>query len=76
MKMDILQLKKLKVIMKNILDIEQSDLERELQELKDTPEEELMELAKIYEARGLTADTALEVAKQLTAHNALEAHAL
>ncbi|HIB48934.1 MAG TPA: VIT family protein [Flavobacteriaceae bacterium] len=56
-------------------DIEKSDLEREQQELLDTPEEELIELAKIYEKRGLQKATALEVAKQLTAHNALEAHA-
>jgi VIT1/CCC1 family predicted Fe2+/Mn2+ transporter len=56
-------------------DIEKSDLAREKQELIDTPEEELIELAKIYKERGLTAETALEVAKQLTARNALEAHA-
>lgn len=56
-------------------DIEKSDLKREKQELMDTPEEELVELAKIYEERGLTSETALEVARQLTAHNALEAHA-
>ena len=56
-------------------DIEKSDLEREQQELLDTPEEELIELAKIYKKRGLQKATALEVAKQLTAHNALEAHA-
>lgn len=56
-------------------DIEKSDLEREQQELIDTPEEELVELAKIYEERGLKPETALEVATQLTAHNALEAHA-
>lgn len=56
-------------------DIEKSDLEREKQELIDTPEEELKELAKIYEERGLKPTTALEVATQLTAHNSLEAHA-
>lgn len=56
-------------------DIEKSDLEREQQELIDMPEEELMELAKIYENRGLKPETALEVATQLTEHNALEAHA-
>ena len=56
-------------------DVEKSDLAREQQELIDTPEEELLELAKIYESRGLTVETALEVATQLTAHNALEAHA-
>lgn len=56
-------------------DIEKSDLAREKQELIDTPEQELLELAQIYEERGLTPETALEVAQQLTAHNALEAHA-
>ncbi len=56
-------------------DIEKSDLERERRELIDTPDEELIELAKIYEKRGLTPEIALEVAQQLTAHNALEAHA-
>lgn len=56
-------------------DIETADLAREQQELEDTPELELLELAAIYEKRGLDKATALEVAKQLTAHNALEAHA-
>jgi VIT1/CCC1 family predicted Fe2+/Mn2+ transporter len=56
-------------------DVEKSDLAREKQELIDTPQQELVELAKIYEGRGLKAETALEVARQLTAHNALEAHA-
>lgn len=57
------------------VDIEQADLERESLELEVMPEEELKELAKIYEDRGLDEQLALEVAKQLTAHNALEAHA-
>ena len=56
-------------------DTQKSDLARELKELQDTPEEELVELAKIYENRGLDKSTALEVARQLTQHNALEAHA-
>ena len=56
-------------------DIENSDLEREQHELDNTPDEELLELAKIYENRGLKTATALEVAKQLTKHNALQAHA-
>ena len=34
-----------------------------------------MELAEIYEARGVSKEVALEVAKQLTAHDALGAHA-
>lgn len=56
-------------------DIEKADLEREKKELENMPNEELQELANIYENRGLTKVLALEVAKQFTAHNALEAHA-
>ncbi len=56
-------------------DIEKSDLEREKWELENMPELELSELAKIYKKRGLDDELALEVAKQLTAHDALEAHA-
>lgn len=56
-------------------DIEKSDLAREKQELIDTPEEELVELTAIYKERGLKPETALEVARQLTAHDALKAHA-
>jgi len=55
-------------------DIEKADIEREKKELKDMPETELFMLAKIYEQRGLKKETAMEVAKQLTKHNALEAH--
>lgn len=57
------------------LDVETSDLTREERELEEMPEEELNELVSIYQARGLTPALALEVAKQLTAHNAMEAHA-
>ncbi len=56
-------------------DIEKSDLQTEIQELKETPEEELEELANIYEKRGLDRELSLQVAKQLTEHDALEAHA-
>ena len=38
------------------------------------PELELERLAEIYEKRGLQKATALTVAKELTNHNALEAH--
>lgn len=55
-------------------DIEQADIAREAQELADMPEEELAYLAKIYEGRGLQPATALQVAKELTAHDALGAH--
>ncbi len=57
------------------LDVETADLKREGNELARIPKIELDELSKIYEKRGLTSDLAIEVAKQLTAHNALEAHA-
>jgi len=56
-------------------DIETADLEREKKELETMPEIELKELAKIYQKRGLDSKLALEVAKQLTRHDALEAHA-
>ena len=56
-------------------DLEKSDLERERIELRDFPEDELIELAKIYEERGLEKDLALKVAEQLSSHDALGAHA-
>lgn len=56
-------------------DIETADLARERLELDTMPEEELKELAATFIARGVEKDTARDVALQLTAHNALEAHA-
>lgn len=55
-------------------DIEIADIAREAEELKEMPEEELQFLAAIYERRGLKKETALQVAKELTAHDALGAH--
>lgn len=55
-------------------DIENADIERERQELIDTPEEELLMLAKIYENRGLKPETARTVAKEFTENDALGAH--
>lgn len=55
-------------------DIEQADIEREKDELKNMPKEELEMLAQIYRERGLKADTAMLVAKELTEHDALGAH--
>ena len=55
-------------------DIEKADVEREMQELKDMPEIELERLAEIYRKRGLKAETAMTVAKELTKHDALGAH--
>ena len=56
-------------------DTECADLETERQALKDNPKGELKELAGIYRARGLSADLSMQVARELTAHDALEAHA-
>ncbi|RYY62564.1 MAG: VIT family protein [Chitinophagaceae bacterium] len=56
-------------------DIETADLQREQAELATMPEEELIELAAVYQKRGLDKTLSLEVARQLTQHNALEAHA-
>lgn len=56
-------------------DTEKADLERERKELALSPEHELQELKGIYVDRGLDEDLAHQVAKQLTAHDALGAHA-
>ncbi len=56
-------------------DIETADLKREKNELDTMPGVELNELAKLYQQRGLQKDLAMQVASQLTKHNALEAHA-
>lgn len=56
-------------------DTEDADLVRERRELEVSPEHELRELQRIYEERGLDSDLALRVAEQLTARDALKAHA-
>ena len=56
-------------------DTEAADIERETQELAEYPAAELRELTEIYVARGLTRELAQQVATQLTAHDALAAHA-
>ena len=56
-------------------DTENADILREKRELEEMPEIELQELAKIYEKRGVSKKTALQVATELTAHDALAAHA-
>lgn len=55
-------------------DIEKADIEREKIELEKMPEQELKILAQIYEKRGLKKETALQVAKELTAADALGTH--
>jgi VIT1/CCC1 family predicted Fe2+/Mn2+ transporter len=55
-------------------DVEKYDIEREKKELQDMPETELQRLTEIYEKRGLKKETALQVATELTAADALGAH--
>jgi len=56
-------------------DTEAALLDRERRELAEEPEMELAELAGFYREKGLDRDLAHEVAVQLTAHDALAAHA-
>jgi VIT1/CCC1 family predicted Fe2+/Mn2+ transporter len=56
-------------------DTERADIAVERRELREDPESELAELAHIYVQRGLTPELAQEVARQLTAHDALGSHA-
>jgi VIT1/CCC1 family predicted Fe2+/Mn2+ transporter len=56
-------------------DTEKADLAREKAELAKDPAAELRELTAIYASRGLGQDLARQVAVQLTAHDALGAHA-
>ncbi|OZI35193.1 hypothetical protein CEG14_08790 [Bordetella genomosp. 1] len=57
------------------LDIEEADLRIESRALKANSGEELDELTQIYAKRGVAPALAVEVARQLTAHDALGAHA-
>ena len=56
-------------------DTERALLAKERRELRDMPEAELEELTQIYQDKGLSPDLAAEVARQLTDHDALGAHA-
>ncbi|KAF0185705.1 MAG: VIT family protein [Hyphomonadaceae bacterium] len=56
-------------------DTENADLDRERKELATDPEFEVHELAGIYVGRGLDPALARQVAEQLTARDALGAHA-
>jgi len=56
-------------------DTERADLDRERRELASDGETELLELTGIYVNRGLDETLARQVAEQLTAHDALGAHA-
>lgn len=56
-------------------DTQRADLERERRELQAQPEHEKAELTAIYVGRGLSPELAARVADELTAHDALGAHA-
>lgn len=56
-------------------DTERAMLAKESRELAEQPEAELAELTGFYRARGLSPELARQVAKELTAHGALAAHA-
>lgn len=56
-------------------DTEKALLEKERRELEEEPAEELAELAGIYRQKGLSEEVAIRVAEELTAHDALAAHA-
>jgi VIT1/CCC1 family predicted Fe2+/Mn2+ transporter len=56
-------------------DTEKADLARERIELATSPEAERAELAGLYVTRGLSHELAIQVADQLTAQDALGAHA-
>ncbi len=55
-------------------DTEKALLAKERYELDHMPEDELEELASLYETKGLSATTARTVAKELTAHDVFAAH--
>ncbi len=55
-------------------DSEQADISREQQALTQTPQHEQEELAEIYRSRGLSAETAAIVARELSALDPLAAH--
>ncbi|MGW0122751.1 VIT1/CCC1 transporter family protein [Streptomyces sp. NPDC003327] len=56
-------------------DSERAALAQERRELRESPDAELDELTELLAARGLSADVAREAAEQLTARDALRAHA-
>lgn len=56
-------------------DTENAVLAKEAAELRDSPDEELEELAYLYRQKGLSTELSRQVAAELTAHDALAAHA-
>ncbi len=56
-------------------DSEMAALEKEREELAEKPEAELIELANYYQSRGISETLAIEVARQLSTHDRIRAHA-
>lgn len=56
-------------------DSEKAILDLEAKELRQMPQTEEAELARMWEDKGLSAETAAQVARELTEHDALTAHA-
>ena len=63
------------VSVKSQEDTERADLKIESESLANNRDEEQMELAEIYQKRGLDTELSMEVARQMMAHDALGAHA-
>lgn len=55
-------------------DSQRALIAKETRELQEMPEEELDELTALYAAKGMSPETARQVAVELTAHDALTAH--
>jgi VIT1/CCC1 family predicted Fe2+/Mn2+ transporter len=55
-------------------DSEEAYIAKEKQALADNPAEELQELAQIYQHKGLSVQTAKQVAQELTGHDVIRAH--
>lgn len=55
-------------------DSEKALIAKETRELAEMPAQELDELTGLYEAKGISPETARKVAEELTAHDALTAH--
>jgi VIT1/CCC1 family predicted Fe2+/Mn2+ transporter len=56
-------------------DTERATIEKEQWELENLPEDELAELTRFYQRQGLSEVTAAQAAREVTAHDALGAHA-
>ena len=55
-------------------DTERALIAKERRELETMPQQELAELTELYRAKGLSAETAATVARELTEHDVLAAH--